>query len=509
MQKQFKNLLKGILIYGFGNVSIKLVGLVLMRLYTNPKYLSVDDYAAFVMLEVTSLVIVSLFSFTLYNAYLRWYWDKEYIDKRKSMLFSCYAILFATGVIISFSGYFSSRFLSMLLFSGKDTFALPISIMIIGSSVQLLIDLTLSQIRVDGKPTFYISSNIIRLTISMAATVYLLMYTSRGVLGIQEAMLLGNITFLVFTFPYILKQIDVKFNIPIIKEMLRYSLPLTIGSLSQVLLAQLDRYVLNFKTDSLSVGLYSTGYKIANTTKFFIVNSIQIALVPTLFKLMNHPDHRAIYARIMTWFTIVVVYSSLFISLFGLEITKLLSTGTIYWDAYKIIPILSLGIVFGMLKDSSVMGLHITKRTSIIGTILVGIALLDLVLNLLLIPFLGVYGGAISSLLSQIIYFIIINSFAQKYYHIPYRYDRVIIIIIIGGVLYIAGNLFNSYSLEIRMLTKFIALTFFPLLLFVFKVFDKSEIVAFKSFIINFRNLFNNPSTKDVDEQLPKVEGTE
>lgn len=509
MQKQFKNLLKGILIYGFGNVSIKLVGLVLMRLYTNPKYLSVDDYAAFVMLEVTSLVVVSLFSYTLYNAYIRWYWDKEYIDKRKSMLFSCYAVLLVTGVIISISGYFSSDFLSTLLFPGKNSFALPISIMIIGSSLQLLIDLTLSQIRVDGKPTFYITSNILRLTVSMVATVGLLVYTKRGVLGIQEAMLLGNITFLVFTFPYILKRIEVRFNTPVIKEMLKYSLPITIGSLSQVMLAQLDRYVLNFKTESLSVGLYSTGYKIANTTKFFIVNSIQIALVPTLFKLMNHPDHKAIYARIMTWFTIVVVYSSLFISLFGLEITKLLSAGTIYWDAYKIIPILSLGIVFGMLKDNSVMGLHITKRTGVIGTILVGIALLDLVLNLFLIPLLGVYGGAISSLLSNIIYFIIINSYAQKYYHIPYRYDRVITIIIIGGILYISGILFNSYSLNIRILAKFIALIIFPFLLIAFRVFDKSEIESLKSFIDNFRNLFNSNTPKEVDEQLSKVDEPE
>jgi O-antigen/teichoic acid export membrane protein len=224
---------------------------------------------------------------------------------------------------------------------------------------------------------------------------------------------------------------------------------------------------------------------------------------------MNHPDHKAIYSRIMTWLTIVVVYSSLFISLFGFEITKVLSKETIYWDAYKIIPILSLGIVFGMLKDNSVMGLHITKRTSIIGTILVGIATLDLGLNLILIPLFGVYGGAFSSLLSQIIYFIILNYFAQKYYHIPYRIDRVMIIIFIGVILYLIGSQSNNYSFNVRLLVKSSVLIIYPIFLFAFRVFDKSEIVAFKSFMANFKNYFGTTTPKDNEEQQTKVENAE
>ncbi len=506
MQKQFKNLLKGILIYGFGNVSIKLVGLVLLRLYTNPKYLSVEEYGVFTMLEVTNLVVVSLFSLALYSAYIRWYWDKEHINNRKSILFSCYSVLFGIGVFLSISGYFCSRTLSSLLFDGNEIYAIPIALMIIGSSIQLLIDLTLSQLRVEEKPTFYISSNILRLTVSMGATIYLLIYAHRGVVGIQEALILGNLSFLIAVFPYILKRIEAKFNLPVLKEMLIFSLPLALGSISGVLLAQFDRYVLNFKSTLLNVGVYSIGFKIANTTKVFIINSIQIALTPTYFKLMNHPDNKAIYSRIMTWFTILVVYVSLFLSLFGLEITKLFSAGTMYWDAYKIIPIISLGIIFGTLKDASVIGLQIAKRTSIIGIVLMLIAVLNLGLNIMLIPLFGTIGAAVSSLLAQVIYFLIIHHYAQKHYRIPYRLDRVFTIIIIGGILFIIGSLFNNYSLEYRILTKFISLLIFPLLLFAFRIFDKSEIESFKSVLLSIKKLFISTPPKDVDEELSKVE---
>ncbi len=505
MQKQFKNLFKGILIYGFGNVSVKLVGLVLLQLYTNPKVLSVEEFATWGVLESTQLVIVSLFSLALYSAYIRWYWDKEYINQRRSILFSCYAILFGIGIILSFSGFFCSKTLSVILFN-KDTFALPITLMIVGSAVQFIIDLTLSQMRVEEKPTFYITSNIIRLTVSLVATIYLLKYVHHGLLGIYEALLLGNIAFVIVTIPYILKHIEFKFNFPVLKEMIVFSLPLALASISGVLLNVFDRYVLNFSSTSLNVGVYNIGVKVTNITKLLIVSSIQIALTPTYFKLMNHPDHKAIFSRIMTWFTLIVVYASLFLSLFGLEITKLFSKGTMYWDAYKLIPILSLGIIFALLKDTSVIGLQITKRTKIIGIVLAGIATLNLGLNILLIPSFGTYGAAISSLISQITYFVIIQYYAQKYYHIPYRLDRVFTIIIIGTILYFAGSLFNNYSLGIRVLTKSSSLLLFPIFLFAFRVFDKSEVDALKSFINSIKNIFINAAPKEIDEQVSEVE---
>ena len=240
----------------------------------------------------------------------------------------------------------------------------------------------------------------------------------------------------------------------------------------------------------------------SNTRKILVVNSIQIALTPTYFKLMNNPEHKSIYPRIMVWFTVVVVYVSIFLSLFGMEVTKIFSKGLVYWDAYKVIPILSLGIVFAMLKDSSSIGLQITKKTKIIGVVLSAIAALNLALNVLLIPYFGAIGAACSSLISQIVYFIVIFAFAQKHYFIPYRLDKVIVIIIVGLVLVISGYFFNSYSLGLRVIVKSILLILFPVLLFVFRIFEKNEIETIKSFILNIKNTFSPSASKEIYEQI-------
>lgn len=505
MQQQFKNLLKGILIYGFGNVSVKLVGFVLLRLYTNPSILSVEEFATWGVLESTTLIVVSLFSLSLYSAYIRWYWDKEHITERKNILFSCFIVLLAIGLLLSATSFINSKTLSILLFN-KDTFYVPIRLMMIGVSLQLIIDLTLSQMRVEEKPTFYIASNLIRLTTTLLTTIFLLKYAHHGLNGIYEAVIIGNIAFIIVTSPYIYKNIESHFNARVIKEMISYSLPIAVASISGVLLTQFDRFVLNYRSSIVNVGVYTLGFKIANMIKLFIVNSVQIALTPTYFKLMNHPDHKIIFSRMMVWLSILVVYASLFLSLFGLEFTKIFSKGTIYWEAYKVIPILCLGIVFGTLKDSSIIGLQIVKRTKIIGVVLTGVAVISLGLNLFFVPLFDYIGAAVSSLIAQFLFFTVIYVYAQKYYQIPYRLDKIFKIILIGVFIFIAGSQVNSYSLGVRMLVKGTALILYPILLFVFRIFDSSDIEKIKSFFQSIRNIFINTSPLEIDKEISEVE---
>ena len=69
-----KSAAKNSLIYGLGNVSTKVVGFILLPLYTS--HLSVREYGILGLLEVSSQVIVSVFGLSLTYAFFRWYWDK-------------------------------------------------------------------------------------------------------------------------------------------------------------------------------------------------------------------------------------------------------------------------------------------------------------------------------------------------------------------------------------------------------------------------------------------------
>jgi hypothetical protein len=56
------------------------------------------------------------------------------------------------------------------------------------------------------------------------------------------------------------------------------------------------------------------------------------------------------------------------------------------------------------------------------------------------------------------------------------------------------------------VLTKSSSLLLFPIFLFAFRVFDKSEVDALKSFINSIKNIFINAAPKEIDEQVSEVE---
>jgi|WetSurMetagenome_2_1015567.scaffolds.fasta_scaffold33790_2 O-antigen/teichoic acid export membrane protein len=500
MQKELNSFVKSIVIYGFGNVSIKIIGLILLPLYTNTSFLSIGEYGAMGILDISSQILIAIFSLSLSSAYLRWYWDKEYFTIRKKIFFTCFATLSVMASILAVSGSMCSKTLTVLLW-GNSSFSHALALMVVATSMQPLIDFTMTQMRADNKASFFVTSNIIRLIISLCATIYFVKYANRGLSGVYEAQIIGNISFLLLTSKFIFRHAEFSFSPEILREVLRYSTPLALASLSNVLLVVLDRYVLNYKTTPLDVGIYTQGFKIANTTKVFVVSSIQLALGPAIFKIMNRPDNKIIYSRIMTWFTIVVVYFSLFMSLYGLEITKLFTTGKVYFDAYKLIPLFSLSIIFSMLKDVSMTGLQITKRTKILGIMIAGIAAFNLALNMALVPVMGTYGSALSSLTSQLLFFILIFTLSQKYYKIPYRLDKTALVIITGIFLFLIGSLFNQNTLVIRIIVKTAALLLFPAILFIFKIFDHSELLMLTSTINNIKSLL----TSSKKEEEPPV----
>lgn len=83
MLADIKSTIKNSIIYGFGSLSSKLVGFILIPLYT--KYLTVEDYGALGILEVSSQIFIGLFGFGLYQAFFRWYWDKRYSSKQAAI----------------------------------------------------------------------------------------------------------------------------------------------------------------------------------------------------------------------------------------------------------------------------------------------------------------------------------------------------------------------------------------------------------------------------------------
>lgn len=474
MLQAIKKTARSSIIYGLGNISTKLIGIVLMPLYTNTNILTVEDFGVLGVVDVTIQVLVALLGLSLYQAYFRWYWDKEHTSDRRSIFFTLFAVLALLGGLLVTAGGITSSQLSAVLFDSID-YGRVLFLMLISVVLQILAQLPLSLMRLEERPGFYTTTNITRLFVTLVLTVLFITRLDRGLEGIYEAQILGNLFFFVITSSYIYRSSVFKLKLMVLKRMLEYSVPLTVASVSGILLATLDRYVLNYKATLLDVGIYTTAFRFANTIRVFVVHSLQLAVAPTIFKLMDHPNNKAIYSRIMTYFAVLVIYASLVLSIFGAEILDLFVTDKVYHKALFVIPILSLGILLSTIKDVAINGLNIVKKTKIVSVIVPIVAVFHLALSYLVIPVFGVYGAAVASAISQSIFLLVVLYFAQRYYPIPYEYKRIVVPFSIALVMLVIGINIDFSSVLVNVLLKLGITALFPLTLWLIPFFKADE----------------------------------
>jgi O-antigen/teichoic acid export membrane protein len=381
---------------------------------------------------------------------------------------------------------FSSK-ISGLLFQNADH-ARVIWIMFASASVNIVANVSLVLLRLQEKAVKYSMISMTKLFVTLGLTILFVVYMHRNVQGVYEAMLVGEITGLIMISGDIIRNSELRFEYRKLIQMLGYGFPLMLASVSTVLLNTFDRYSLNYLSDLDAVGTYTLAFRMANSIKIIVISSIQLSLVPMMFRKMGDPDHKRFYAKSLKYSVYLVMACVIFMSMFSLEIVKVFASNKSYWEAANIIPLLSFSMVFVLMKENVLIGLQITKSSALMGTLIAFTALFNLGLNILLIPHYRIYGAAISTLVSQMVMFFLFFYVSQKKYPIPYELKNIISLIVAGILLYGISVLSNSWPLFPRLAFKTGLFVAFPFVLLLVKFYEPVEIEGIKNYVSKIKS---------------------
>ncbi len=480
MFSHLKTLAKDSAIYALGNISGKIVGFILLPFYLDK--LSTAEYGVLGTLEATFQVIITLAGLNLYVAFLRWYSDKDLQGRQQSTFFTLLSVIFFIALLLNICCRPFAGQISGLLF-GSAEYGRLVNLMVGAAGLELIGTMPATLCRVQSKPLQYTRNIIIRLCLVMVLTILFIVVLDRKLEGIYEAQIIGGVVYLALFIPFIIKNVKVKFERMILGKMFHYSFPLILSSSFGVLLNVADRLSLNFITGVVSVGVYSLGFKLANSLKTLIVQPVNLALTPVMFQMVDKPNAKQFYAKMMTYYTFGLVFCAIGISLFGQEVVKVFTAQEPdYWGAFSVIPFIVFSIVFGMMKDQASYSFQIVKRTGVMASIVVIVSLLNLGLNLLLIPFWGAVGAGMATLLAQMIYFGVMLRYGQRYYPISYEFRKIFLSIGLGALFCVAAYLIRDWHLGWRLSIKTLLLVSYPGLLYLFRFYDKNELQALQGF---------------------------
>lgn len=499
-----KSTVKDTAIYGFGNMAVKLVGLVLIPVYTNKKFFFTEDFGVIGMLEISGMVLLAFLSFSLQQSFTRWYWDKDHRDNQKGIFFMILISQLVVSLVLCIILIPLSHSFSEILFHSTD-WAKAIVLLIIASAVQSVNYLVSTLMRLQSRSSLYTVTNLVKLIVVLGLTLFFILVRKMGIEGIYLAQVIGNVIFLLMLGGYTTNNCRVFFNWKVLREMNVYGFPLFIGGLAAVLLNVVDRFSLNSMSALTAVALYTLAIKVSSVIKLVLVDSVKLAILPAFLKKMDSPDNKRYYSKILTYTSFVTMVAIVGTSLFSMEVIKLISNSRDFWGAIVIVPVLCLAIFFTNLKEVTVYGLHIAKKSRTFGGIVVASTIINLILNIILIPLWDIAGAAVATLLSQFVYWFGCYIFAQKAYYIPYEIRKLAILFVIGTLFTLSSLVLNNLDLALRLPIKFLFAFLFPVVLYFFKFYEPVEINAMKGFARKWSDLSmlkkNLMSLKEINDE--------
>lgn len=486
MLASIKLSIKHSVVYGLGTLASKLVGFILIPLYTT--YFSIADYGIIGLVEVSSTAIISIFGLALYQALYRWYWDQACLNRQGSIFFTILAFLAAVVFILNLMAWTFDDKISTALFDhpGHQTL---VRLFFAASGLQILIVVISTVMQLQQKSWIFTLTSLAMLLVQLLLTLMLIIVNGMGIEAIYYAQVAGSLVYLLLAARFTKKHLDLRFEKTILHDMLVFSFPLIISNIAALVLSLADRYLLRVYSTMDDLGVYQFGYKLANTLQVLIVSTAAMALNPLKVRKMNDPDAKRFYSKVLTYTAYVLMFLVLGMTLFGYEAVKALAKNKEFWSSYILIPIISFGIFFGMLKDNVMIGLHIAKRTKTISLILILTACISLFLNWLVIPWKGSLGAAWVFLLSQVIFFVTTFFIAQRIYPVAYEMRKVLVLLSIGAVYWFFSMLLHPMPLLTRMFIKIPMLLSFPFILFLFNFYDQIELMHIRNGIKKWSNL--------------------
>ena len=486
MLTDFKKIAKNSIVYSLGNVATKLIGLILMPIYTNDDYLSINDYGILTDLEALTQLMIAILGIALYQSLTRWYWDKEMAFKKNRLVFTivCSIIVFSVLLYIPFAYYIEG--LSETFLHSKDHVFL-LQLVFFTSFFQALGIIPFTLLKLNSKSAAYTGANVLRLLLTLGLTVYFVVFEKSGVTGIFKAQLIGSIALLIGFARYTIRNMEAVIDFKELYALLKYSLPLLLASISGVFLSIFDRFGLTLSKGFDSAAIYGLSFKISNTIKLVVVTSIQMAISPLIFQKMNEPDAPNFYKKTMNVIVLVVNVCVFMASAFAYEMVSVLAHEKEYLEAIYFIPILSFAVLFGAMKDMAITGLQIAKKTFIIAGLIFFVATLNFFLNYLSIPVMGIYGASLSTVFSQLVFFFLVYFYAQKHYTIPYKLFKNFFITLLTLIFILLAFLLQSLGLWTGFALKVVLSAVYIFVLMKFFT-DKEEYAYLKGFINKWKH---------------------
>ncbi len=481
MLEKIKRLGTDTAIYGISTVIGRFLTFLLMPIYVN--IIPVSDVGIVATVYAYIAFLNVLYSYGMDAAYMKYTSTRELGDDKQTFTVPFFSVGITSIIFSALIIWYSAQL--------TEVINLPPSyqpVLLYAAGILCLDAIAIvpfASLRMAGKAKKFAAIKMINIIVNVACNVLFLIKYEMGVEGIFLSGIISSALTLLMLAPTVLSSISFAWPQKLYRSLLQFGLPYIPASLATMMIQVIDRPILEALTDKATVGIYQANYRLG-VFMMLVVSMFDFAWRPFFLSHARDTDAKQLFARILTYFFLLMAGVFLLLSFFLEDVVKLpIFWGRsilpeLYWTGLSIVPVVLLAYVFLGISNNIVAGIHIEKKTKHLPAIAFIGAFVNVTANLLLIPLWNIMGAAVATLLGYAIMAVVMYFIVQQFYPVQYEFIRIIKIAIAATIVF---GLFNFVKLDsYELVWKVILLLLFIGIMYWMRFFEAEELRTFAKF---------------------------
>ena len=402
---QKKQLMKNTIIIAIGKLSTQIISYLLLPLYTSQ--LDPSEYGNYDFICTLSVFLCPIITLLMEESMFRYLIDADSKVQRKKII--------TQTIIYTFFGTVLFTIIAALIMGfGTDYTPMYITAIITFVISNILIGLSNALSRGLGKIKLYSVSNFILGISTIILNIVFILALNAGAEGLLWSNTIANaLTAIIILVILKLPKYIGKINKTLMKDMIKYSIPLVPNSISWSIINMSDRIILTQMVSSAANGIYAMANKFPNIINvlygyFYTAWKESAAKIVKednknqYYNSIYHDAKRFLYAVTICLIAVMPFAFPIFIN-------------EAYDEAYVYIPIVMIATYYSNLSSFYGGIFSAYKDTKIMGTTTIVAAVINLVIDLLLVNSLKIYAACFSTLIANLIVYFYRKKKLKKY----------------------------------------------------------------------------------------------
>lgn len=425
MRAEILSLGRSSLVYGTGQVLLRVISLLLLPVFT--AYLTPADYGVVSVLTLATFFLAPVFALGIPSAIGLIYFEHADLSGRSRTIHSAATVLALSGAVLVVAGIAAGPWLVNLLFPNAERAASDLRVyLVLSIATSAIANVTqplLLQLQLEQRAGRFVALTVASSLATIGLSVGFVVGLRAGVLGLLTASLVGGAITFVLVVLVAARAAPYAFDRAVAARLLRIGVPLIPSFLFIFGIFQANRYVIQLVRGLDDLGVYTVGFNLGYAISIVVAGFTSAWLPFFLPYAERREEARRLFGRITTYYVVGIGSLALLFYL-AARPAILVLTRAPFHDAYLVVGASATAQFLIGLHSIMLAGVYFAKDVRSVPVIQGVSAAVALGLTFVLVRTTGIAGAGVALVAGCSVMVVLQHGLNRSRGYIRIHYDR-------------------------------------------------------------------------------------